>query len=64
MCGSPSLDFAALERHAKYDGGFNVASPAVQWLWSVVRELPLDEKRLFLKFFTGSVRPRSAARVA
>lgn len=57
MCGNPNLDFAALERNAKYDGGFSAASPAVAWLWSIVREeLSADEQRLFLKFFTGSDR--------
>lgn len=35
VCGNPNLDFDALERNAKYDGGFAVATPAVQWLWQV-----------------------------
>ena len=28
----------------------------VQWLWQVVGELTQEEKKLFLKFFTGSDR--------
>jgi len=55
--GNPNLDFDALERNAKYDGGFSASSTACQWLWHIVRaELSLEEKKLFLKFFTGSDR--------
>lgn len=56
VCGNPNLDFAALERHAKYDGGFSKETQAVLWLWQIVRELDLVEQRCFLKFFTGSDR--------
>jgi hypothetical protein len=28
----------------------------VQWLWQVVNELTREERKLFLKFFTGSDR--------
>jgi len=35
VCGNPNLDFEALERNSKYDGGFSVVTPAVQWLWHV-----------------------------
>jgi hypothetical protein len=57
VCGNPNLDFAALERNAKYEGGFSAASTAVQWLWGIVRdELSFDEKKMYLKFFTGSDR--------
>jgi hypothetical protein len=55
--GNPNLDFDALERNAKYDGGFSASSHACQWLWSIVRsDFSLEEKKLFLKFFTGSDR--------
>jgi hypothetical protein len=37
VCGNPNLDFEALERNSKYEGGFSVATPAVQWLWHVSR---------------------------
>lgn len=57
VCGNPNLDFAALERNAKYEGGFSAATPAVGWLWGIVKEeLTFDEKKMFLKFFTGSDR--------
>lgn len=35
VCGNPNLDFDALERNAKYEGGFSFATHAVQWLWQV-----------------------------
>jgi hypothetical protein len=35
VCGNPNLDFEALERNSKYEGGFSVATAAVQWLWQV-----------------------------
>lgn len=38
MCGNPNLDFEALERNSKYEGGFSVATAAVQWLWQVSDE--------------------------
>jgi hypothetical protein len=57
VCGNPMLDFAALQRNSKYDSGYTATSPVVVWLWDLVRnELPLDEKKRFLKFFTGSDR--------
>lgn len=57
VCGNPNLDFAALERNAKYDGGFSAQSQAAQWLWQIVKDdFTFEEKKLFLKFFTGSDR--------
>lgn len=57
VCGNPNLDFDALERNAKYEGGFSTSTPAVMWLWGIVKsELTFDEKKMFLKFFTGSDR--------
>ena len=57
VCGNPHLDFDALERNSKYEGGFSTSTLAVQWLWDLVKnELSLQEKKMFLKFFTGSDR--------
>ena len=57
VCGNPLLDFDALERNAKYEGGFSASTTAVQWLWDLVKtELSAAEKKMFLKFFTGSDR--------
>ncbi|CAD7697676.1 unnamed protein product [Ostreobium quekettii] len=56
VCGNPFLDFDALEKNARYEGGFKVDSPAVRWLWELANDFSKDEKKLFLKFFTGSDR--------
>ncbi len=36
MCGSPTLDWAALQKNAKYEGGYTAHSPVVTWLWDIV----------------------------
>jgi ubiquitin-protein ligase E3 A len=56
VCGSPCLDFDAMVRSARYEGGYHGEHRVVQWLWAVVAELKPEEKKLFLKFFTGSDR--------
>lgn len=56
VCGSPCLDFDALVSSARYEGGYHPEHRVVQWLWQVVAGLNADEKKLFLKFFTGSDR--------
>ena len=56
VCGTPCLDFEGLQKAAKYDGGFHPEHRVVRWLWAVVRTLPDDEKKSFLKFVTGSDR--------
>lgn len=56
VCGLPHLDFAALESAARYDGGYGPDSPAVLALWRVLHSLPLEQKRAFLSFTTGSDR--------
>ncbi|EIE25572.1 HECT-domain-containing protein [Coccomyxa subellipsoidea C-169] len=56
VCGNPLLDFAALQANSRYDGGYSAEHRAVKWLWEIVGELDDEEKRRFLKFFTGSDR--------
>lgn len=56
VCGSPCLDFDALVRSARYEGGYHPEHRVVQWLWQVVVGLSAEEKKMFLKFFTGSDR--------
>ncbi|EQC25803.1 hypothetical protein SDRG_16351 [Saprolegnia diclina VS20] len=56
ICGSPELDFEALEEVAHYDDGFSAESPSIQYFWSVVHAFSLDEKKALLKFCTGSDR--------
>lgn len=52
LCGSPNLDFEALERVTQYDDGFSCDSPCIALLWEVIHELPLEMKKKFLVFCT------------
>ncbi|KAL4443784.1 hypothetical protein ABPG75_011521 [Micractinium tetrahymenae] len=56
VCGNPFLDFDGLQKNARYEGGYSAEHRVVQWLWQVVGELTQEERKLFLKFFTGSDR--------
>jgi ubiquitin-protein ligase E3 A len=56
VCGNPTLDFDNLVRNARYEGGYHAEHRVVQWLWQAVADFGADERRLFLKFFTGSDR--------
>ena len=56
VCGLPHLDFEALQAAARYEGGYSAEHPAVRSFWQVLRELPLDKKKRFLSFATGSDR--------
>ena len=56
ICGSPVLDFEALERAAQYDDGFSRQHPTIALLWEVIHELPLELQKKFLFFATGSDR--------
>ncbi|KAF0693070.1 Aste57867_15922 [Aphanomyces stellatus] len=56
VCGSPDLDFVALEEVTQYDDGFTEESPVIKYFWTVVHGLSLGEKKQLLKFCTGSDR--------
>ncbi|TMW64427.1 hypothetical protein Poli38472_013049 [Pythium oligandrum] len=56
ICGSPELDFEALEEAAHYEDGFTENSECIRNFWSVVHELTLEEKKKLLMFTTGSDR--------
>ena len=56
VCGSPCLDFEALTRSARYEGGYHPEHRVILWLWDVIREFSEDERKLFLKFFAGTDR--------
>mmetsp|Transcript_8087 Transcript_8087/g.11776 ORF Transcript_8087/g.11776 Transcript_8087/m.11776 type:complete len:1158 (-) Transcript_8087:98-3571(-) len=57
VVGSPNLDFAALERNTKYEGGYDKESNVVRCFWRFVNETtPTQEQTQvqLLKFATGS----------
>ncbi|KAJ0401628.1 hypothetical protein P43SY_006007 [Pythium insidiosum] len=56
VCGSPELDFEALEEAARYEDGYTEESECIRNFWSVVHEFSLEEKKKLLRFSTGSDR--------
>lgn len=56
ICGSPVLDFDALEASTRYEDGFEADSPVILLFWQVVHSLSLEDKKNFLGFCTGSDR--------
>ncbi|GLE00692.1 hypothetical protein PINS_up009480 [Pythium insidiosum] len=56
VCGSPELDFEALEKAARYEDGYTEESECIRNFWSVVHEFSLEEKKKLLRFSTGSDR--------
>jgi hypothetical protein len=53
LAGSPHLDFAALERTARYEPPFAADHRVVRWLWAAVHAAPPAAQRKFLAFTTG-----------
>jgi hypothetical protein len=48
ICGSPHLDFRALEKAARYQDGFEEKSPIITQLWEIVHEVRLATFHLIL----------------
>jgi HECT-domain (ubiquitin-transferase) len=55
ICGSEELDLSKLERVAEYYG-YVPHSPTVRHLWEILYAYPLEMKKRFLFFTTGSDR--------
>lgn len=56
IVGIRHLDFTALERAARYDGGYDPEHRVIRALWETLHELSLENKKRFLAFCTGSDR--------
>lgn len=55
--GLPHLNFEALQKSSRYEGGYTKDSQIVQWLWQIVKhDFDLSQKKKFLHFVTGSSR--------
>lgn len=54
--GSTDIDTHALERVARYDGGFEPGHEFVRTFWQVVHAMPQEQKRKLLEFVTASDR--------
>jgi ubiquitin-protein ligase E3 A len=55
VCGQPSFDFNELESSTRYEG-YEDSDPTIQFFWKVLHTFDLEDKKLFLKFTTGSDR--------
>lgn len=55
VCGTPHLDFKALQRAAKYEG-YNGSEDVIKWLWTTVHSYSIEDQKHFLKFLSGSDR--------
>ncbi|KAG0306458.1 putative E3 ubiquitin-protein ligase HTD2, partial [Dissophora globulifera] len=56
ICGSPDLDFNALEQITQYEGGFHAKSRIIRWFWETVHAYDEKDKKRLLFFATGSDR--------
>ncbi|EFC46237.1 predicted protein [Naegleria gruberi] len=56
ICGSPVLDFEALERTTKYADGYDKDHPLIKDFWDIVHHFSEEDKKKFLMFCTGSDR--------
>ncbi|KAK7711615.1 hypothetical protein SLS57_008098 [Botryosphaeria dothidea] len=54
--GSTDIDTNALERVARYDGGFDAQHSFVRMFWEVVHAMTQEQKRKLLEFVTASDR--------
>lgn len=56
ICGSPTLDFKALQAKTEYEGGFTASSKIIKWFWEIVHAYEDKDKKRLLFFATGSDR--------
>lgn len=56
LCGSNVMDWKSLEDSTVYDSGFEDNHLYIKKFWNVFNEFTIEEKRLFLKFTTGTDR--------
>lgn len=56
VIGNEDYDWDAFEQEAKYKDGYSSSDPTIRLFWEVFHELPLEDKKKFLLFLTGSDR--------
>ena len=56
ICGSPDLDFKALEEITEYKDGFSKSHPLMRELWEIIHNMTNEQKKSILMFVTGSYR--------
>ncbi|KAM4049423.1 putative E3 ubiquitin-protein ligase HERC3 [Anomaloglossus baeobatrachus] len=56
VVGSTNYDWQELEESAVYKGEYSAVHPTVRMFWETFHEFPLEKKKRFLLFLTGSDR--------
>jgi len=56
ICGSPTLDFEELEASTRYEDGYTESSNVIRWLWEIIHEMSMEDKKSLLMFATGTDR--------
>lgn len=56
VVGNENYDWEEFERNAEYKNGYTKNDQTIRLFWEVFHELPLEEKKNFLLFLTGSDR--------
>ena len=55
VCGRPDLDVSSLKSITTYSG-YSPLDQQMQWLWEILEEFNVDERKSFLKFISGRSR--------
>ncbi|XP_030643542.1 putative E3 ubiquitin-protein ligase HERC3 [Chanos chanos] len=56
VVGNNNYNWEEMEKNAVYKGEFSASHPTVRMFWEVFHEFPLEKKKQFLLFLTGSDR--------
>ncbi|XP_018331399.1 probable E3 ubiquitin-protein ligase HERC4 [Agrilus planipennis] len=56
VVGNENYDWHALEEAAEYKNGYTSSDPTIRMFWEVIHEIPVEDKKKFLLFLTGSDR--------
>ncbi|KAM6916059.1 putative E3 ubiquitin-protein ligase HERC4 [Xenentodon cancila] len=56
IIGNTNYDWTELEKSTEYKGEYWADHPTIKLFWEVFHDLPLEKKKLFLLFLTGSDR--------
>uniref|UniRef100_A0A8C1UAJ4 HECT and RLD domain containing E3 ubiquitin protein ligase 3 n=1 Tax=Cyprinus carpio TaxID=7962 RepID=A0A8C1UAJ4_CYPCA len=56
VVGNNNYNWEEMEKNASYKGEFSASHPTVKMFWEVFHEFPLEKKKQFLLFLTGSDR--------
>lgn len=56
LIGNENYDWEELEKNTTYKDCYSKNHPTIMLFWQVFHELPLEEKKKFLLFLTGSDR--------